>query len=226
VHVLSPSNSICLSLIKAGALAFLAPISFNHGMSVSMEQDFALIHGADLGETIKSTYDDVFLAAQGNLVLNFPEEGKPHGREQAIMQGGGANRILIGDPALSPFKKVKHPLEKVTITNRRKNGFDVVVEWDKGWHPRAWDIFGLDRNRDWRVKARIPLGGLVPDQRRLVFAAEVKATNDKGKPFPYELRHCEPEVFHGRRYLHLQANAPRKTTERKAVRVVFSVTFR
>ena len=39
------------------------------------------------------------------------------------------------------------------------------------------------------------------------------------------MTHAEPEVFHGRRYLHLQANADRKAVMRKFVRATFVVTF-
>jgi hypothetical protein len=43
---------------------------------------------------------------------------------------------------------------------------------------------------------------------------------------PYAMVDAEPEVYHGRRYLHLQASAPRKQAAYYTyVRAEFRVTF-
>jgi hypothetical protein len=42
---------------------------------------------------------------------------------------------------------------------------------------------------------------------------------------PFTLTHAEPEELHGRRFLHLQANATRKTYEGRSLEAVFSITL-
>jgi hypothetical protein len=212
-------------MIDGGAVAFLAPIAANHGMSVSRESNFALAHGATLGETIKSTYDDVFVSARGAPRLALQEAGKPQRDDGNIMYGGGANRILIGDPALAPFKKSPNPDEIVEITKKPDGSLDVVLSWKEGFHPWAWDMFGSDRQRDWGIARRIPLDDLVPAGRSVRISATVRAEDDAGDTLPYFLVYAAPETFHGRRFLHLRANGPRKAIERKAVKAVFSVTM-
>lgn len=228
LHRLAPEESICLSLLDAGALAFLAPIAANHGMSGSMETDFAFAHGATLGETLKQTYDDVALAASGNLVLDIVEDGAHAPSREYVMQGGGSNRLLIGDPSLRPFPRTEHPGQTVEVKKSKKRGrFDVVVTWEDGFHPHAWDIFRKERGRDGRVLARVDLEDLVPRRKRLTFTATATAEDREGNALPFEFTHCVPEDHHGRRYLHLQVNAPRTdVTDRKFAKVIFSVSVR
>jgi TolA-binding protein len=224
VHLLDPKKSLCLAIIDAGAVAFLAPIAANHGFSTLCEQNFALTHGATLGETIKSTYDDVFLASRGKLHLDIQVEGEKHRDGEQVMQGGGANRILIGDPALAPFNATPHPTEKVEIRNRTDRGFSVIVTWDAGFHAGAWDIYGSDRQHDHRIGVRIPFDDLAREGQKTTISATVKAQDKESTELPFVMKHAEPEVHHGRRYLHLQANAARKSVERKFVQATFSVT--
>ena len=164
-------QSVALAMIDAGATAFLCPIGANHGMAVSREVDFALENGATLGETIKSTYDDVHLAARGDLVLDIQVDGEPHAHREYVMQGGGANRILIGDPALAPFAATALPHERTEIRKTADTGFDVVVTWQPDFHARGWDMYGRDRERDWSIRTRVALDGVVPVDRRLAFTA-------------------------------------------------------
>jgi hypothetical protein len=224
VHELDPKKSLCLAILDAGAVAFLAPIAANHGFSTLCEQQFAVTNGATLGETIKSTYDDVFLASRGKLRLEFQVEGEKRRDQEHVMQGGGANRILIGDPALAPFKATALPTEKVEIRNRTEKGFDIVVTWEAGFHPGAWDIYGVDRQHDHRIGVRIPLDDLVPEGQKTTISATVKGQDKEAKELSYLMKHAEPEVYHGRGYLHLQANAARKSVERKFVQATFSVS--
>ncbi|HEX5138687.1 MAG TPA: zf-HC2 domain-containing protein [Planctomycetota bacterium] len=222
VYELDPGESFCLALFDAGAAAFLCPIAANHGMSVSREVDFALENGATLGETIKSTWDDVWLAAGGAPQLALQVAGEPQRHDGEVMQGGGANRILIGDPSLAPFAATPHPLEQVDV-RRTEQGFDVEVTWRKGFHSRGWDMYGADRARDWCIRARVPIDDLVkPGGGRVTAAVEV--FDEKGQPLPHVLTRAEPEAFRGHRYLHLQANAPRAGLAGEFRRAVFHVT--
>ncbi|MEW6746712.1 MAG: zf-HC2 domain-containing protein [Planctomycetota bacterium] len=225
VYELAPQESLGLAIIEAGAVAFLAPIAANHGYSTDLEIEFALHNGASLGETIKSTYDDVFLAAKGALRLDFQVAGEPQRNSEPVMQGGGANRLLIGDPALKPFEPARHPSESVEIQNARKEGFDIVVRWQKGFHPKAWDMYGTERARDWRIGARISLDDLELGEGSLRFTTAVQATDEQGQALPYRLTHAVYEEFHGRRFLHLQANAERRQVQDRAARAVFSITL-
>jgi len=220
VHRLPPEKSLCLAILEAGAGAFLCPLGANHGYSVSLETEFAVVFGASLGETIKSTYDDVHLAARGAPRLDLPEEGGPHLRNEPVMQGGGSNRILIGDPALRLFTATPHPTEEVRV-ERTEDGLTVVAEWKEGHHWRGWDIYGTDLARAARVWTRVPLPDGTPDGA--TFSATVEAVGKDGKPLPFAVTRVEPESFHGRRYLHLQANASRAAADRKHVRATFRV---
>ncbi|HEX5053409.1 MAG TPA: tetratricopeptide repeat protein [Planctomycetota bacterium] len=224
VHRLAPRDSLALSWLAAGAASLLVPLGANHGMSVAMEVDFALRNGASLGETIQSTYDDVLLAAQGRLVLDLPVEGEPHGHDEAVMQGGGSNRILIGDPALRPFAAVDSAAaaaEKVTA-ERTEAGLRVTVERAAGWQPRAWDMYGQDRDRDYRALVRVDLGALGL-QDRTDFDARVSAHAPGGAPLPYAMQRAAVEDHAGHRFLHLQANGPRARLDREAATIVFDV---
>ncbi len=222
VHELARDKSLALAWIDAGAAALLVPVAANHGMSVSMETDFALRHGASLGETIKSTYDDVFLAAGGELRLDIAKIGTPHGRDGYVMQGGGANRILIGDPALRPFEKVDYSPEQPKVV-RTQSGFTVTLERGPGFTARSWDIYGDTRPEDWRIITRVDVTDLLPKDRKCQIEASLRATSPEGEEMAYGLRYCELEEHHGRRYLHLQANGTRAVVERKAVKAVFEV---
>jgi tetratricopeptide (TPR) repeat protein len=224
LYELRPGESFCLALLDAGATAFLCSIAANHGMSVSREVDFALENGATLGETIKSTWDDVWLAAGGTPQLALQDAGEPAREDGQVMQGGGANRILIGDPSLAPFAATPHPLEQVRVT-RTERGFDVEVTWQKGFHSRGWDMYGTDRARDWSIRARVPLDDLVKPGPGSV-TATVEVFDAAGRPLPHVLTRAEPEAFRGRRYLHLQANAPRAGIQGEFRRAVFHVAVR
>ena len=220
VHELAPGKSLCLAILDAGAAAFLAPIAANHGFSVDLESGFALRHGASLGEAIKSTYDDVFLAAKGELVLDFAEPGAPQTSTEQVMQGGGANRILIGDPALSVFSPTAHPRETLKIEKRGEEGFDVVLDWDGGFHFREWDIYGTDPH-DWRIGERVDVTRLLPEKARI--ETQVEVCDPDGTRLDYTLTRAELESFHGRRYLHLQANASREEGRDRPKEATFRV---
>ncbi|MFY9341024.1 MAG: hypothetical protein WAT39_00950 [Planctomycetota bacterium] len=220
VHRLSPKDSLALSWLHAGAAALCVPLGANHGLAVSNETDFALVNGASLGEVLKSTWDDVFLAADGALVLDLPVAGEPHARKEKVMQGGGANRILIGDPSLRPFRPASDARERVQV-ERTATGLRVTVARAKGFVARAWDMYGVNHFDDWRVTARIDLGalGVVGGS----FTATVAATGDGDVAMPYRMRRCVVEDWHGQRLLHLQANGVRAEVENKAVTAVFEV---
>ncbi|MCB9879777.1 MAG: hypothetical protein H6835_19470 [Planctomycetes bacterium] len=229
VHRLPAGHSLALAWLDAGAAALLVPIAANHGMSASMEIDFALQHGASLGEAVKSSWDDVLLQAEGELALDLPVEGEAQRRGgEHVMQGGGANRVLLGDPALRPFAATTNASETVVVERRGERGGIVTVTWAAGWHPHGWDIYGVDRARDWRAVARVDAAtlGLEGVADGAALDVQVTATGDGDVELPYTLQRCAIERHAGKVWLHLQANAPRAQVQRKAATVRFAVAPR
>ncbi|HET6165165.1 MAG TPA: zf-HC2 domain-containing protein [Planctomycetota bacterium] len=226
------AESMGLSILDAGAVALLAPIGANHGYAVDLETEFALENGASLGEIVKSTWDDVFLQARGELTLVLPVAGGPPTYAgEPIMQGGGVNRVLLGDPTLRPFRATAVPRERTIIRAVRdaksERSFDVVVEWDKGFHTRGWNLYSAKPTTSRRIAARVRLDDLLPAHAAARLAATLRVVDGKGEALEgFVLTHAEPEVFHGHRFLHLQANAPDKVLDETDVRATFSVTWR
>ena len=225
------AESMGLSILDAGAVALLAPIGANHGYAVDLETEFALENGASLGEIVKSTWDDVFLQARGELTLVLPKAGGPPTHQgEPIMQGGGVNRVLLGDPTLRPFRATAIPREKTTVRNvsdgKSGRSFDVVVEWDKGFHTRGWSLYSAAPTTSRRIAARVRLDALLPAHEAARLAASLRVVNGKGEALAgFVLTHAEPEVFHGHRFLHLQASAPDRVLDETDVRATFSVTW-
>jgi hypothetical protein len=220
LYELKPKESLCLAILDAGAAAFLAPIAANHGLAAMREQETFVAAGASLGESVKATYDAVFLAAKGRLRLDFADQ-PGDGAGEKVMQGGGANRILIGDPTLRLCKPTPHPTEKTEIRRATGDAFVVTTTWQKGFHAAGWDMFGTDSARGACVSTRVAIDDVAPPRIK-AFTATVAATGADGVAMPYVFTHAEVETFAGRRYLHLQANAPR-TEDNRFAKVTFSV---
>lgn len=221
VHQLPLEQSFGLALLDAGAAALLAPVGPNHGMSAMRESEFALREGASLGEAVKSSWDDVLLACGGDLRLDLRIDGVLVDAGEPIMQGGGANRVLLGDPTLRPFDATRDAREAVTVERGEQGRFRVQVEWKSGFHARAWDMYGADRERGFALPVRIDVGDLLPTSAKTV-RCSVAVTDDKGAAVDFTFTHAVLEHFAGRRYLHLQANAPR-ALENRALRARFEV---
>lgn len=222
VYVLKPEESLGLAFLDAGAAAFVAAVGPNHGMSVMRETEFALRHGASLGEAVKSTYDDVVLAAGGTPKLDLVTDGKLVEAGEKIMQGGGCNRALFGDPTLRPFRATVDPRESVAVRRTTGDGFAVEVRRVEGFHATAWDMFGEDRARGYQIAVRVPLEE-AGAERVPSFTAEVVATGADGVAIPCVVAACVVETFAGRRFLHLKAAAARPAAEGKAVTASFTV---
>ena len=67
-----------------------------------------------------------------------------------------------GDPSLSPFRATPCPGETLQI-RRAQGGFEVVLDWAEGFHYREWDMFGTNRQRDYRMFERIRVDDLLPE---------------------------------------------------------------
>jgi hypothetical protein len=144
---------------------------------------------------------------------------------ESPMRAGGMNRVLLGDPALRPFRMTRHPLETVTVTPVTPRGADVAVSWAKGFHAWGWDLYGDRQSRDWRIVARVPLDGLLPAGEAPKLTTTVAVKGEDGTALPFSLTHAVVERDHGRRWLHLQANADRRVAQDRALRATFEVRW-
>lgn len=230
LHPLPRDESMGLAMLDAGAVALLAPIGANHGMATAREQRFAFLTGAPLGEVMKSTYDDIVLANGGMPALGVPD-GRPEGmsawEREPVMAGGGANRILLGDPRLAPFRAVDPPREALRSRWVEEDGprrLVVEVEWSDGFHAAAWDMFGTRRDADWRVVARVEVDPAeVPIDATVEVVAFRAVHPGTEEAQPYGDARAMVEHHRGRAFLHLVANAPRETTAYEGVRARFEL---
>lgn len=221
VHELPLEQSLGLALLDAGAVALLAPVGANHGLAVMRETETALRDGASLGEAVKATWDAVVMGANGVPKLDVVVDGRLVDAGEQVMQGGGANRVLLGDPTLRPFAKAADPRELVAVRDGPGAGFTVEVQWAKGFHATGWDMFGTDRARGACIAVRVPLRGERAGMRD--FAVSVVAVGADGEALDYRFSRALVERFRGDAWLHLQANGPRATVEQKAATLTFTV---
>ena len=223
LYELDPDESLCLALLDGGAGALLVPIGANHGWSALNEMSFAVQHGASLGAAVKSTYDDVFLHAGGvpRLVISAPGEAE-HFHGEHVMRGGGINRALIGDPALTLFEATDHPLEKIAVEPRPDGGFDVTVRWASGFHPFHWNLFGDPGAPDSRVVARVPLRALAAADEALDYSVTSALTGPEGAALEHALL-AAIEEHAGERVLHLEAAYAADRFRRDPVEALFRV---
>lgn len=229
-HPMAVEESLCLALLDAGAIALMAPIGANHGMAVNREQNHVLRYGTCLGDALRSTYVDLVLARGALPHLGVPggtAEQMEDWRREPVMPGGGANRILIGDPRLRPFTATVHPSERVQLVTTASAStvvHTVDVEWDAGFHADAWDMYGDDREADWRVRTRLEFDlsdlPLDSDVAIVEFTATHPNTDEK---LPYRATRAMVEHHDGRAFLHLVANAPRAGIEYEGVHARFVV---
>lgn len=221
VYELPPPQSFALAVLDAGAVALLAPVGPNHGLAVMRETETALRGGASLGEAVKASWDAVVMGAGGVPKLDLVVDGKLVKDGEQIMQGGGANRALLGDPTLRPFKATIDAREGVDVRPGEDGTFTVDVTWAEGFHATGWDMYGIDRHRGACLAVRVPLPGAAT-----AFDVAVTAVGADGKALPYTFTRALVETFAGQRYLHLQANGARDAVEGKAVTLHFAVSPR
>ena len=140
------------------------------------------------------------------------------------MRGGGANRILIGDPALSLFSKTELSSEQVDVINHDDRRMTVRVRWAPGFHPWAWNIFGERGTQKNRVFARIDISSVAKQLQsgRLNFSS--KLVGHEGQQLPHDAK-VVAEAYHGKYYLHLQAATSVPNERRRAISAEFEITW-
>ncbi len=230
VYDLPPDESLCLSMISAGAGSLLVPVASNHGFAVSLETDFMIKHGATLGDTIASTYNDAILQAGGIPKLVIAKQGDPHSYwGEPVMQAGAANRILIGDPALRVIKKSqKHPKENQMVDYKpTQKQIKVKLSWSKGNHPCSWNLFSDGRGYRYRMRSRIDCSKMpeLASADRDSIKCDVEMVDDSGKKIV-----CDTivalESIGGKTFLHVQASANKPGLPSGQHRATFTVTWK
>jgi hypothetical protein len=193
------------AVLDAGAVAYVAPLGPNHGYRTLVEAQEAFEKRLALGDVLRSTYNDVAMS-QGRapvLDLYLPEGGEVDRDRGEIMAGGGANRVLYGDPSVSPFGREEVPPAVAVARESIEGGFVLRAERKhRDWW--SWDMFGGDGNNA-RIRVVTPLGE--KDPRTLVVSAS--ATGAKGGPVEIRRLDAHVEWHDGARLLHLQVAAPR-----------------
>ena len=125
---LSPSKSLALSFVAAGASACLGALHEDRCTSAAREMEYLLGTGEPVGFAVRHTYDTVVMAGEGEA-LQFPRlrAGAPPPEETPVgfQMNRAASRILIGDPALRPFPSAASEPVKTT-TERTPTG--LIVE--------------------------------------------------------------------------------------------------
>ncbi len=208
LYEMPADESMCLAMIDAGAGALLVPIASNHGNSASCESYFGVVNGATLGETVKSTYDDICFQADGPPKLQFAVAGDPFKyTEEHIMRGGGANRILVGDPALTLFSPTEEAGDSVQTKRIADKHLQVTVARRDGYHPRDWNIFGEWGKMESRVDARLRLPADVHLSLSDTPQVSVEVRLEDGTAVEHRTS-AKVEEFAGDVYLYLQASAP------------------
>lgn len=206
-HRLPEGRSVASAILDAGAAAYIAPLGPNHGYRNLVEAQAALERGLSLGDILRSTYDDVALATgkAPELDLYLPDTPRVDRRRGAAMYGGGANRVLYGDPALAPFRAEVEPAVQLRVLplSGGARGFSVEarVEHRDWWQ---WHMFATDENAE-RIRASIEL----PTSDAAAYEVEASALDPKGRPIPLGRLDAAIEHIDGKRLLHLQACAPR-----------------
>ncbi len=220
VYRLAHKDSFCLQLINSGVAALLLPLGPNHGMSASMEIQATFTEGLSLGEAIKFSYDDVMFNTDGKAEFPILKPGDPLHFSKMVMAEGGLNRVLIGDPALRPFAKIQNSGFRYNVTNISEEGFNVSVNRKEGFSPQGWDIYGLDRMNDWRIKCTVELPKV---QKK--FSVQFHATDKSGQTLSFRTPRFQIENRNGNQFLHLQANSSRKEIYDKPIIGRFEIRY-
>ena len=109
LYEMPAEKSLGLAYISAGVTAAILPVGPNHGWRTDVEVQRMFATGLPLGEVMKSCYDELVLAYAGDIKpglydVKTGQEADPD--VTAMMRGGAANRVLFGDPAFAPFRKL------------------------------------------------------------------------------------------------------------------------
>ncbi|MCE9637570.1 MAG: hypothetical protein K8T90_17865 [Planctomycetes bacterium] len=205
-YLIPDGRSVGGAILDAGATAFIAPLGPNHGYATLVEAEAAFEGRLDLGDVVRSTWNQVAVALGKAPGPDLYLPGGGPVDPGAPMTGGAMNRVLYGDPALAPFaKETLAPslgVERRDVTGVT-GGFAVAVTVrTQSWS--RWDMFGAGADHD-RMRAVIALTSDDPSSLEV----RVRATDAAGKSIAADRLSALVERIDGKRLLHLQVSAPR-----------------
>jgi Lanthionine synthetase C-like protein len=203
-YVIPKGRSVAGAILDAGAAAYIAPVGPNHGYRTLVEAQEGLEKRLSLGDITRSTYDDIALTLGQAPELGLHTATERDVDRGAVMASGGANRLLYGDPALTPFKRVN--VESALLVGRkdlgRGKGFDITAtSRHRDWW--SWNMFTLRGLSD-RIRVVVPLKTTDPETLTIT----AKATDADGNPVQAGRLDAAVECRDGARFLHLQFSAP------------------
>ena len=205
-YVVPPGRSVGAAILDAGAVALVAPLGPNHGYATLVEAEAAFERRLDLGDVVRSTWDEVAIATGRAPSPDLYEPGGGPVDVGEAMTGGAMNRALYGDPALSPF--AREHVDPAVVVDRTPpatgaTGFVVAARVRaKTW--AQWDLYGVGGGHE-RIRATVD----VSDVAATAFDVRARAAGADGTPIEADRLVALVERIDGKRWLHVQVAAPR-----------------
>jgi hypothetical protein len=158
-------------------------------------------------------------AAGGKLDIMPLVPGAPEPQEDP-MRGGGANRLLYGDPACAPFASSGTEWLKKTVELSEDGGeLRVNCAVLDETAPVFWDMFGGNQEKPEAVVAVVEIPKGFDAGGVLSVTAELSGAKDGGKLKCL----CAVELVDGKMLLHLKAGGAQGVLEKKGAVVLFTV---
>jgi hypothetical protein len=204
---IEPEHLMTLNWVHAGATGLLAALEADRGEMAMAEWDYFHEQACALGEAIGYQYRLAFTSVYADFT-KFPRHIPGHRKKMSfynVMLRGMVSRLLLSDPAYRPLPKpLVKPRHRATVAADAAR-LTVTVEIMRFAHGRHVNYLPKSNKGifDTRLYHRVE----VPDGVRFAGEPEVKAQNG---PEMIELtrHHVRHEVWGGKRYLNLQAEAP------------------
>jgi len=220
-YFIPEGKSLALAILSAGPSAYLAPIGANHGYSCTIEKEIALSTGMPLGDVMRTRYNELVIAGKGRLKIGRYHPGEEDPVEY-VMQGGGANRVLYGDPLFSPFKSTathKDYLAKKSKPIKGKNGFTLICEVVDDMSGIFWDMYGENRTYSGRIYTTVDFDKKKGAVKEVTASAELA----DGQEVKITELFWALEMIDSKIVLHLQVNCKRGDLKKLGAKVKFNI---
>ncbi|MHC4972937.1 MAG: hypothetical protein ACYTG3_11450 [Planctomycetota bacterium] len=202
---IDPKHLMTLNWVHAGATGYFAALEGDRGEMAMAEWDYFREHACALGEVIGYQYRLAFTSVYADFT-KFPRQLPGHKKKMSfynVMLRGMVSRLLLSDPSYRPLQKpLDRPRHRVTVdTDAERLTVKVVIDQAaQGPHcnylPKSnKGVFDL------RIYHRVE----VPDGLEL---GEPEVSAWSNRDIELTRHHVRHEVWGGKRYLNLQAEAP------------------